>query len=112
MRSEEVIGSSLGPPQYFRSLEVVGGPPYSPEAMPVDHFIGFLFGSMIFVCSLIGFFADGIRGSWYIGAAAEMQLRIAIFWWLSFSDMILLETSVKEGGGAERKKRKGKCVGD
>lgn len=66
---------------------MVGGPPYSPGATPVDHFIGFLCGSMIFVRCLIGFFADDGGGggdadigeSWDIGAVAEMQHRIAIF---------------------------------
>lgn len=43
------MGSSFSPPQYLRSLVVVGGPPYSPGATPVDHFMGFLFGSRTFV---------------------------------------------------------------
>jgi hypothetical protein len=29
---------------------VVGGPPYSPGAIPVDHFNGFFLGSITLVC--------------------------------------------------------------
>lgn len=43
------MGSSPGPPQDFLSLVVNGGPPYSPGAIPVDHFSGFFLGNIILV---------------------------------------------------------------
>lgn len=43
------MGSSPGPPQDFLSLVVNGGPPYSPGAVPVDHFSGFFLGKIILV---------------------------------------------------------------
>lgn len=49
IKSSEASGSSLLPPQYFLSLEVVGGPPHSPGSTPVDHFRGFFLGSNILV---------------------------------------------------------------
>lgn len=48
------MGSSPGPPQDFLSLVVNGGPPYSPGAIPVDHFSGFFLGNII----LVGFVLD------------------------------------------------------
>lgn len=54
INSSEVKGSSFSPPQNFRSFVVVGGPPYSPAATPVDHFIGFFFGSKILVGLVFG----------------------------------------------------------
>jgi len=50
IKSSEVKGSSPSPPQYLRSFVVVGGPPYSPGAIPVDHFNGFFLGSITLVC--------------------------------------------------------------
>lgn len=47
------MGSSPGPPQYFLSLVVNGGPPYSPGAVPVDHFSGFFLGKIILVGGLV-----------------------------------------------------------
>lgn len=67
MRSEEVIGSSFSTPQYLRGLEVVGGPPYSPGATPVDHLRGFLLGSRILVGGRVGGVADVLVGDDDIG---------------------------------------------
>jgi hypothetical protein len=36
------------PHQYLRGLMVAGPPPYSPGAIPVDHFCGFFFGRITF----------------------------------------------------------------
>lgn len=70
INSSEVKGSSFSPPQNLRSLVVVGGPPYSPGATPVDHFIGFFFGSKTFVC--LGLGTDGVEESGEIGAVVEV----------------------------------------
>lgn len=70
MKSSEVRGSS-SPPQYLRSLVVVGGPPYSPGATPVDHFTGFFLGSRILVCLGSGT-AGGVAESGEMGVAVEV----------------------------------------
>lgn len=69
IKSLEVMGSSFSPPQYFRSFVVVGGPPYSPGATPVDHFSGFLFGRMILVGRGL---REGSRGIGGVVEVAEM----------------------------------------
>lgn len=71
IKSSEVRGSS-SPPQYFLSLVVVGGPPYSPGATPVDHFNGFFFGSIILVCLGCG---GGSAESWDMGVDAAVTDR-------------------------------------
>lgn len=70
INSSEVKGSSFSPPQYLRSLVVVGGPPYSPGATPVDHFNGFFFGRIILLC--LGQGIGGVEESGENGAVADV----------------------------------------
>lgn len=90
MKSSEVSGSS-SPPQYFRSLVVVGGPPYSPGATPVDHFMGFFLGNRILVC--LGSGTGGVAESGEMGVAVEVTerqwFRIAIAFFVDNESMTI-----------------------
>ena len=63
------------------TLVVVGGPPYSPGAIPVDHFMGFFLGRITLVCFGSGKGAE-LGDSGEVGVAAhstQTWLTSAIF---------------------------------
>lgn len=104
------------PHQYLRGLTVAGPPPYSPGAIPVDHFCGFFFGRITFTGLRPAVsVAAGVDGTASPEAAEAHSGRTAAAWeeeatassdmtrrWLSESGNISPDAGGRSGEGKPR----------